>query len=79
MVKKRLLLMAFTVILVLTMFLGVAKAQQRVYHLNQEWVKIWINQDGTIDLFYNISMTLSSGPNITYVLIGQPRSDFIIR
>jgi hypothetical protein len=58
------------------MFLGVAIAQERIYHINQEGVKIWINKNGTIDLFYNISITLSSGPNINYVLIGQPNHDF---
>jgi hypothetical protein len=76
MVKKRPLLMAFIAIFVLMMFLGVARAQQRIYHIDQEWVKIWIKQDGTIDLFYNISITLESGPNINYVLIGQPNHDF---
>ena len=77
MVKKHPLLAALLVTFVLMTFTGVA-AEERTYHLNQEWVKIWINQDGTIDLFYNISITLDSGPDINYVLIGQPQRDFTI-
>ena len=76
MVKKHFLLITLVAIFVLIMFLGVAIAQERIYHINQEGVKIWINKNGTIDLFYNISITLSSGPNINYVLIGQPNHDF---
>jgi len=37
-------------------FIGTAKAQWH-YHLEQEWAKIWINPDGTIDLLYNVSIT----------------------
>ncbi|NWF87520.1 hypothetical protein HXY32_06920 [Candidatus Bathyarchaeota archaeon] len=78
MVKLRPLPVALFTIFILMMFLGVASAQ-RVYHLNQEWVKIWINpENGSIDLFYNISITLESGSNINYVLIGQPNHDFTI-
>ncbi|MDH5374958.1 MAG: DUF2207 domain-containing protein [Candidatus Bathyarchaeota archaeon] len=77
MVKKHPLLAALLVTFVLMTFTGVA-AEERTYYLNQEWVKIWINQDGTIDLFYNISITLDSGLNINYVLIGQPQRDFTI-
>ena len=47
-------------------------------HLEHEWVKIWIKQEGTIDLLYNISLTLDSGDNINYVTVGQPNSDFTI-
>jgi hypothetical protein len=78
MVKRRRLLIVLFAALVLMMFSGVAKAQQRVYRINQEWVKIWINQNGTIDLFYNISITLESGLDINHVLIGQPNHDFTI-
>lgn len=78
MVKRRPLLVMLFTICILTMFVSVASAQ-RVYHLNQEWVKLGINpENGTIDLFYNISITLESGPNINYVLIGQPNHDFTI-
>jgi len=78
MVKNYHSLMALSVLFVLMMLAGVASAWTGTYHLEQEWVKIWINQDGTIDLFYNISITLDSGDDINYVNIGQPNRDFKI-
>jgi len=51
---------------------------QRDYYFGQEWEKIWINSDGSIDLFYNISITLDYGDNINWISIGQPKSDFTI-
>jgi hypothetical protein len=79
MVKKRfhLIAIAFALFFVLVAVSTVA-AQDRIYHIEHEWVKIWINQDGTIDLLYDMSLTLDSGPNIKYVLIGQPQSDFTV-
>jgi hypothetical protein len=77
MVKKRPFLMAFFAVFLLVMLIGPAAAQ-RTYHLEHEWIKIWINQDGTIDLFYDISLTLDSGDPINYVYVGQPKSDFSI-
>jgi hypothetical protein len=63
---------------VLMLYAGAVSAQTRVYHFGQEWAKIWINSDGSIDLFYNMSLTLDSGQDIHYVLIGQPKGDFTI-
>jgi hypothetical protein len=77
MVKKDPFLVSLVVLSVLMMFVGTAMAQ-RQYHFGQEWVKIWINQDGSIDLFYNMTLTLDSGLNINYVNIGQPKGDFTI-
>jgi hypothetical protein len=79
MVKNHLLLATIMFALFLTTLALLASAAwSGTYHLKQEWVKIWIKQDGRIDLFYNISLTLDSGDNITYVTIGQPNSDFTI-
>jgi len=78
MVRKRFLISAFAFAFVSFAFLGPCLAQTRQYHLGQEWVKIWINQNGSIDLFYNISLTLVSGADINYVNVGQPKSDFTI-
>jgi hypothetical protein len=79
MVRKgvHLWVIAFALIMALS-FISAAAAQERSYHIEHEWVKIWINQDGTIDLFYDMSLTLDSGPNINFVLIGQPQRDFNI-
>jgi hypothetical protein len=70
------LVMLFTIFIFITL-VGTATAQ-RQYHLEHEWATIWINQDGTIDLLYDISITLDSGEAINYVYVGQPKSDFTI-
>jgi hypothetical protein len=77
MVKNRYLIATLATILALMMLAGTAQAQ-RQYHLEHEWVKIWINLDGTIDLFYNLTLTLDSGDDINYITVGQPKSDFTI-
>ena len=79
MVKKRFHLLVITFALIFALaIVSAVNAQERVYNIEHEWVKIWINQDGTIDLFYDMSLTLDSGPNINYVLIGQPQRDFTV-
>jgi len=77
MVTKRSLAIAVFAVFVLFVFVSSANAQ-RTYVLNQEWVQVWINQDTSIDLFYNVSITLVSGDKISWVLIGQPRGGFTI-
>ncbi len=77
MVKTRSLLVILSAMFILMTFVGTAAAQ-RQYYLEHEWAKIWINQNGTIDLLYDISITLDSGPNINFVYIGQPQRDFTI-
>jgi hypothetical protein len=81
MVKNRLVLAALTVVLVLTfltMLLNPVAAWSGTYHLPKEWAKIWINSDGSIDLFYNITLTLDLGDTIHYVTVGQPQQGFFI-
>jgi len=77
--------MVKTKTLLLLILLGLASfslifqvSAQREYYFDQEWAKIWINQDGSIDLFYNMSLTLQSGDNINWISIGQPHEDFTI-
>jgi Predicted membrane protein (DUF2207) len=50
-------------------------AQSLVYSVDHEWAQIFINQDGTIDLTYNISVTVTSG-SMGGFYVGQPKSDF---
>jgi len=76
MVKNRLILIISMGILFTLAWVGSA-AGQLEYHLNYEWAKIWINQDGTIDLLYNMSVTCDSGV-LHWVKVGQPNSDFTI-
>jgi hypothetical protein len=51
---------------------------QRQYFFGQEWAQVWINSDGSIDLFYNVSLTLDFGQEINWISIGQPKGDFTI-
>jgi len=78
MVKNHFLIATLAAVLASLMFLSCGLAQTREYHFGQEWVKVWIREDGSIDLFYNISITLDSGEDIHYVLVGQPKGDFTI-
>jgi hypothetical protein len=66
-----------TLIISLTLVLPVAESQTLVYHLEHEWAKIWINQDGTIDLLYDITIVCDEG-TLHWVEIGQPNGDFEI-
>ena len=78
MVKLRFLLATLSVMLILVTFAGTVAAQ-RQYQLDHEWAEIWINpEDGTIDLLYDISLTLNSGSAINFVYVGQPKRDFTI-
>jgi hypothetical protein len=77
--KQHLLTMLFIVsctsmILIVNSVLG----QTRAYHLEREGVKVWMNQDGTIDLFYNITLVLDSGDDIHFITVGQPNGDFTL-
>jgi hypothetical protein len=73
-VRKDVVLMAMAAALLVVMFSGPGMAWSGVYHLDKEWVKIWINPDGSIDLFYNMTLSLESGDNIHSVNVGQPNS-----
>jgi len=72
------MIVTFFAIIIALAFAGTAMAQDRVYHIEHEWIKIWINPNGTIDLFYDMSLTLDSGQDISRVFIGQPQRDFTI-
>jgi len=79
MVSRRFLGALWLAGLISIAFIGTARAQWH-YHLEQEWAKIWINPDGTIDLFYNVSITqeLDSQLDINHIKVGQPNGDFTI-
>ena len=78
MVRKTLLLTVVLALAVTSLSVSLASAQDRVYTFDHQWVQIFINQDGTIDLAYNVTLTLTSGDAINYVRLGQPKGDFTI-
>lgn len=57
---------------------GTVDAQARSYHFERQYTQIWINQDGTIDLIYDLELALDSGQAINFIQIGQPNGDFTI-
>jgi hypothetical protein len=76
MVKKHLAVALFAMFFLMTL-IGSGSAWTGTFHIDREWVETWINQDGSIKLFYNITITLDSGDPINFVSVGQPRGDFI--
>jgi hypothetical protein len=78
MVRSRLLTIALTFLLV-QMMVGSAFAQNLSFSLDPEGVQIWINQDGSIDLLYNVTLKMDSGSSdLHWLEIGQPLRDFTI-
>jgi hypothetical protein len=76
MVRKAFLLMVILALAITSLSVGMVSAQDRVYSFDHEWVQIFINQDGTMDLTYNVTLTLGSGDDINFVRLGQPKGDF---
>ena len=57
-----------------------AYAQTITYQVDKEYAKIWINQDGTIDLQYNIRITCLSGSiGVFFTLSGSAPGGRTIR
>ena len=51
---------------------------QVTYTVNKEWVRIWINGDGSTDIQYNITLTYLSGSPQGIVTVGMPKGGFQI-
>jgi len=59
-------------------FMNMVAVQAQIeYYVNYEAAEIWVNQDGTIDLFYNITIVCTQ-ENISLIMVGQPNADFTI-
>ncbi len=76
MVKKA----QFTMVLMLAVALAVSalsvvSAQSLSYTVDHEWAQVFINQDGTVDLTYNITVTVTQGTMHGFY-VGQPKADF---
>ncbi len=76
MVSKAFLLTVVIALAVTSLSVVLVSAQNRIYSFDREWAQIFINQDGTINLTYNVTLTLTSGDAINYVRLGQPKADF---
>jgi hypothetical protein len=77
MVNRAALLVALIAVCIVTASTFEFASAAGTYTINQEWAQIFINQDGTIDLIYNVSITVTSG-EITAFDLGQPNQDFTV-
>ncbi len=76
MVKRTsLLLLALLTVMLAACLVSAVNAQNLAYSLDHEWAQIFINQDGTIDLTYNITISVTSG-TLHGFYVGQPVGDF---
>jgi hypothetical protein len=73
--KIPLLLVALLALVLAVSTASVITAQSLVYSVDHEWAQVFINQDGTIDLTYNITVSVSEGTMHGFY-VGQPKSDF---
>ena len=78
MVKHRLIVLLCFAAYFIALTNSACGQSTRVYHLNQEYAKIWVNSDASLDLYYMINITLDSGDSIHFVYVGQPQGDFTI-
>jgi hypothetical protein len=54
-----------------------ANAQTLIYSIDHQWCQLYINQDGTVDLTYNLTLTVTSG--VAHAVdIGMPKADFTV-
>jgi len=79
MVNRTQLFVAFVLVFVLAAAssASVTQAQNLAYTVNHEWAQLFINQDGTVDLTYNVTVTVTSGTLHSFDL-GQPNQDFTV-
>lgn len=74
--RAPLVLVALLALLVAVSAASSVSAQSLVYSVDHEWAQVFINnQDGTVDLTYNISVSVTSGTMHGFY-VGQPKSDY---
>ena len=73
--KSPFILTTLLILAIVVSAASIVNAQNLVYSVDHEWAQIFINQDGTIDLTYNISVSVSQGTMHGFY-VGQPNSDF---
>jgi hypothetical protein len=67
----------FSILLFIPIILGFTtlkiKTNDLVYSIDKEYAKVWVNTDGTVDIFYNITVSCSSG-SIGFLTVGIPET-----
>jgi hypothetical protein len=73
--RAHLALIALLVLALTAVVASCVQAQSLTYSVDHEWAQVFINQDGTIDLTYNITVAVSAGTMHGFY-VGQPKADF---
>ncbi|MEM2341651.1 MAG: hypothetical protein QXX94_03860 [Candidatus Bathyarchaeia archaeon] len=80
--KKKLHVYLLFIALVLLLFIVNTVGSTQIlsnpvtYKVDKEWVQIRVNKDGSMDLFYNITITYTSGTPKGIITLGMPKKDF---
>jgi hypothetical protein len=59
-------------------FVPFAEAQGITYSVSQEWTKVWINTNSSVNILYNITFTYLSGSPEGLFDVGMPKEGFQI-
>ncbi len=65
-------------LLLLSAFVIFVEGAPVTYRVDKEWMQIWVNKDGSIDILYNITLTYTSGSPEGVITVGMPKKDFQI-
>ena len=80
--KRLAVLTLIFVVLSLSLFAAFtppAGAQGITYSVSQEWLKVWVNTNRSVNFLYNISFTYLSGSPQGYFTVGMPKTGFQIQ
>jgi len=76
--RRSLIVVALSLQMIL-LLLPLAEPQAQVtYSVGKEWVRVWVNTDGSIDILYNITVTYNSGSPQGIVTVGMPKGGFTV-
>jgi hypothetical protein len=73
------LILTFLCLLAIPSFASLAAAQGITYSVTHEWARIEINQDRSLNIFYNITFTYLSGSPQGIFTIGMPKTGYQIQ
>jgi len=73
------LFMAFLCLLASSSVVFLVSAQGVTYGVTQEWVRVEINHDGSLNIFYNITFQYLSGSPQGIFTLGMPKAGYQIQ
>ena len=78
--KRKAALISFWLLFSLTFTFSAQPVQSQTitYHIEHQYVKLWVNVDGSIDLRYDIDIAVDSGRISSDIFVGMPNQDFTL-